>query len=337
VKTLFRADASNQIGTGHVMRCLTLADALQARGAECSFVCRPHTGNLLGVIRHASWLGASQQEDAAQTLQVARAMNADWIVVDHYALDRQWEREVRKACRKMMVIDDLADRHHLCDVLLDQNWFGEDATSRYDALIPSDCIRLLGPGHALLKPEYSALRSNLGFRNERIGRLLVFLGGSDPDNGTALVLSVLMQRQFRSLVADIVIGINHPDPAGIAEMVRARPCTSLHCGLPSLAPLMAEADLMVGGGGATTWERMCLGLPAIVISIADNQIQVNKALAAAGLIVYAGEIDTLREVDLYDALLYCFSNPDAMRLQSARIQELSPGNGTAGIAELLLQ
>ncbi len=149
MRVVFRADASLNIGSGHVMRCLTLANALRESGASCFFVCREHPGNLLELIReqgfeaiglplpktfeslhgkhsssrltYAGWLGDSWQRDAEQTLAALNGELADWLVVDHYALDSAWEESLRPACRRLLVIDDLADRDHRCDLLLDQN------------------------------------------------------------------------------------------------------------------------------------------------------------------------------------------------------------------------
>jgi len=154
MRIAFRTDASSQIGTGHAMRCLTLADALREQDAECQFVCREHEGHLMGYIRsrghdthalprtrpsssfesdlaHASWLGVDWQTDAAQTRQALGNAALDWLIVDHYALDRPWESALRSSCKRIMVIDDLADRQHDCDLLLDQN-YGSSA-ERYRA------------------------------------------------------------------------------------------------------------------------------------------------------------------------------------------------------------
>ena len=179
MKITFRTDASLQIGTGHVMRCLTLADALAARGAYCQFICRAHDGNLIEFIRrkgltahplpagaalprsptdptHAAWLGATQAEDAEACAPILAAQRPDWLIVDHYALDARWERALAPHYRKLMVIDDLADRPHSCDLLLDQT-FGRDAAD-YRPLVPADCRLLCGSHYALLRPEFAALR-----------------------------------------------------------------------------------------------------------------------------------------------------------------------------------
>lgn len=309
----FRVDASLQIGTGHVMRCLTLADALREKGAQCTFVCRPHAGHLLALILqrghkalalsepqenfnakadlvHAKWLGTSWFDDAEETMRALLDQMLDWLVVDHYALDARWEQALQPKAKRIMVIDDLADRPHDCDLLLDQNWYGPTNDLCYDNLITSKTERLLGPKYALLNPFYTELRTLLPQRDGIVRRVLVFLGGSDPTNQTASVVKAMMEPSLQDLALDIVIGINHPQPSSIADLVRKRPHTVLYQNLPSLAGLMARADLMIGAGGSTTWERMSLGLPSLVIGVADNQMPTNQALHSAGYINFLGHM-----------------------------------------------
>lgn len=366
MKIVFRTDASLQMGSGHVMRCLTLADALKANGASCCFICREHPGHLLDLIRqrgheaiglpgttpsgptaraeadetklaHAAWLGTDWGNDAAQTLTALQDELTEWLVIDHYALDACWERVLRPACRKLMVIDDLADRAHDCDLLLDQNWFGDDTPTRYRNLVPPHCKCHLGPEYALLKPEYAQLRESMLLRDGTVRRVLVFLGGSDPTNQTRKVLEALMQPSFAHLQVDVVIGQNHPDVEGIAAQAAARSGTTLHQSLPTLAHLMARADLMISAGGSTTWERMCLGLPAIVISVAANQTSTNVALMNAGYIDFLGEMSEVSASKIADAVQRSLANPAALKAQSSLGQKLVNGFGVQIIYQQLLK
>lgn len=210
MRVVFRTDASLQIGTGHVMRCLTLADALRKQGAECQFVCRAHEGHLLDHIRfcnyevhalpnsssyiasesdpvHASWLGVDWLTDAQQTCHFLGYKEFDWLILDHYALDHRWEATLRPYFKHIMVIDDCADRQHICDLLLDQN-YGSSA-ERYADLVPTDCTQLHGPKFALLKPIYAQLRAEQDIRSGLIERVLVYFGGgADPMDLTGMAL-----------------------------------------------------------------------------------------------------------------------------------------------------
>lgn len=356
MKVAFRVDASIRIGTGHVMRCLTLADALRAHGAKCRFICRVHEGHLAGKIqergydvaplppsprlaeqahgraRHLAWLNATLEADLAQTLEALRSEPVDWLVVDHYALDSSWEQGVRRVCKHMLVIDDLADRSHDCDLLLDQNWHGTEAGHRYELLVPEYCVCLLGPGHALLQQEYQELRRTAHRRDGEVRRLLVFVGGSDQANLTCRILSALDSTELRLLPVDVVVGVNHPDFEAVRSMAEARSATTLHHGVPTLAPLMISADLMIGGGGTTNWERMCLGLPAIVVSIAQNQESINAALMKGGFITYLGPEQSVSSTDIRNCISSLLRQPELLREQSRRGQVLVDGGGAMSLA-----
>lgn len=375
MKIAFRTDASLRIGSGHVMRCLTLADALRARGAQCQFISRVHSGNLFSTIQqhgfevsglaaslqqgqvaidtiaptdqdtkphqppepcHAAWLGSTWQSDATDTAAVLASQQPDWLIVDHYALDQRWESALQRHCKKLMVIDDLADRAHHCDLLLDQNWFGDRTPTRYRDLVPPHCQCYLGPKYALLQPEYAQLRATMSPRDGAVHRVLVFLGGSDPSNQTAKVLSALMQPSFAHLIVDMVLGQNHPDAIGVAAQAAARPGTTLHQGLPTLAHLIVRADLMISAGGSITWERMCLGLPAIVISVAANQTTTNHALMNAGYIDFLGEMSEVSVSNIAGAIQRCLDNPASLQVQSRLGQQLVAGNGAPLISQQLL-
>ncbi|WP_323019469.1 UDP-2,4-diacetamido-2,4,6-trideoxy-beta-L-altropyranose hydrolase [Pararhodobacter sp.] len=308
-RIIFRADASVRIGTGHVMRCLTLADALRERGAETLFLCRPLEGDLRRQIAArghsvlalptlapgagsasgstpADWLGTDQAGDAGDCLAVlAGAPAADWLVVDHYALGQEWERRLRPVCGRIMAIDDLADRVHDCDLLLDPG-LGRVATD-YDGLLPDGAVALLGPEYALLRPEFAAHRAASLARRAKpeLRRVLVTLGGADIDNVTCRVLDALAASQLPDEVSiTVVMGPSAP----WLEAVRARAAdmrfpVEVLVGVGNMAELMTESDLAIGAAGSTAWERCCLGLPTIQMVLADNQSGIARGLEASGM------------------------------------------------------
>ena len=298
-RIFFRADASLEIGTGHVMRCLTLANALRERGAECLFVCRPHPGDLMARIAacghhvaalptphagewpvsaadpaHAHWLGASWEDDAAQMLQALAGEHADWLVVDHYALDHRWEHMLRPACNRLMVMDDLADRTHDCDLLLDPS-LGRTQLD-YAALVPDSAALLLGPEHALLRPEFAAARvESLARRTAPVLRhLLITMGGVDKDNATGRLLDALDAAALPpDLRIIVVMGTHAPWLQEVqARTERMKVDTHVRTGVKDMARLMTDSDLAIGAAGSTSWERCCLGLPTIQLVLAENQI-----------------------------------------------------------------
>lgn len=309
MKIAIRTDASNRIGSGHVMRCKTLAEELCRRNADVRFVCREHAGNLAALLQeggyavdllpppanvvqeksgYAAWLGVTQSEDAAQTTAALGDFAADWLVVDHYGLDQTWEKSLRTCTARIFAIDDLANRRHDCDLLLDQNWFGAATQTRYDGLVSEKCQRLLGPRHALLQPLFRQLRDSLPEREGRLRRVLMFFGAVDTHNQTVKALRALTAPQFADIAVDVVIGSANRHDAEIVQIAATRPGTTLHRRIPSLSELMASADLMLGAGGSTTWERCCLGLPSIVVAGAENQQGFTRVLADEGVHFYLG-------------------------------------------------
>ncbi|BDD92215.1 UDP-2,4-diacetamido-2,4,6-trideoxy-beta-L-altropyranose hydrolase [Pandoraea sp. NE5] len=321
MKVVIRADASIQIGSGHVMRCLTLADRLRTRGADVTFVGRPHPGHAGDVIAargyawlaltassattaapvvqdspdtplaHARWLGVPWQTDLIETQQVLALVKPDWLVVDHYALDERWERLARTSAPRIMVIDDLADRGHDCDILLDQN-FHLDPRRRYEGRVPVDCVKLLGPANALLRPAFLGPHPPRTIP-DKIRRLLVFMGGVDADNVTGKVLDALELSPLRDVPTDVVLGANAPHLANVREHCAAMPQIRLHVQIDNMAELMAGADLAIGACGSATWERCALGLPTVVIVLADNQRPSANDLATAGFVCNLGDATDL--------------------------------------------
>lgn len=351
---VFRVDASVAIGTGHLMRCLTLAEELLEKGVKVLFICRPHSGHLIDFIQrkaipviglppsasggsedgYASWLGAAPVVDAQQTINALDGKSPDWLVVDHYGIDYQWERILKPHVGKLMVIDDLANRLHQCDLLLDQN-YAYDAGERYFGKIPDSCAVLLGPGYALLRPEYLQYRSRAIARSGKIGRVLVFFGGSDPLNMTELAVEALSSPELQNLRLEVVVGANYPFFDQLQQRISRRGRATLHRNLPHLAELMSDADIAVGAGGSTTWERMCLGLPAVVVSIAENQEKTCELLHQAGLIVYLGAAKKLALESLRDKMIELLAQPASVKRQSEAVRQWVDGCGTMRVVERL--
>jgi UDP-2,4-diacetamido-2,4,6-trideoxy-beta-L-altropyranose hydrolase len=341
-----------------VVRCLALAMELRDHGAWVRFICREHNGNLILRIEnegfrvarlrappasgtaesadYAAWLGVSQEEDARDTAGHLREEPVEWVVVDHYGLDHDWEQQMRAVAKRILVIDDLANRCHECDVLVDQNYFSSATRDRYNALVERSCVQLLGPEFALLQPDYRALRRLLPVRGGLVTRVLVFFGGSDLPNDTVRVLEALSCVELGHLTVDVVVGQNHPDTRSLQDWVRGRRGAALHSGLPSLAGLMARADLAVGGGGSTTWERACLALPSLVVTLADNQKDFSTALAADGYQVLLGANTDVSVNEWRAALIDLVGNPDRLVAMSQRSASLTDGFGAERVATAML-
>ena len=309
MRVAFRADASLQMGTGHIMRCVTLADALRRQGVKSHFLCRAHPGHMIDFIRekghevhtlatddgatdadgpaHAAWLGTTQVSDAQASLDFLCEWRPDWLVVDHYALDHRWESEMYHYCKRLMVIDDLADRPHTCDLLADQN-LGRVVID-YAERVPANCKVLAGPKFALLRPEFTRLRNYSLQRRQKpvLRKLLITMGGVDLNNATYQVLDAL---QLCTLVpgfqVTIVLGAFAPWLANVRKKAADLPCkVEVLVSVDDMARLMADADICIGAAGSTSWERCCMGLPTIVVVLADNQRQIAQNLEKAGAAV----------------------------------------------------
>lgn len=325
-----RVDASVQLGSGHVMRCLTLAERLHRKGATVVFVCRDEEGSLCDFIASMNYVvhrlrtedHLEVNVDAEQTINALQQDSPlDWLIVDHYGLDRRWETALRVIARQLMVIDDLADRQHGCDLLLDQNFYW-NMESRYDRLVPYGCQKFLGPRHALLREEFNEARRTLRQRDGTIRSLLVFFGGADPDNETAKALIGLRQLHRDDLVTDVVVGSQNPHKEDIERICQTIPRTHFHCQVCNMVTLMAKADLAMGAGGATTWERCFLGLPSITVVTADNQLQTTLDIAQTGAIWYLGRSRDLCAEDYARAVAEAMADGEEMKRKSVVAMQL---------------
>jgi UDP-2,4-diacetamido-2,4,6-trideoxy-beta-L-altropyranose hydrolase len=368
MKIVFRTDASLQIGTGHVMRCLTLADALMASGAQCRFICREHPGSLIEQIRgrgfavfalasersfdspcpmrdapgerdttHSAWLGADWESDAAQTTAGAGETEVDWLIVDHYALDARWEQALRPACRKLMVIDDLADRPHDCDLLLDQN-LGRDAHD-YIQLVPEDCTILAGPRYALLRPEFAALRDYSLRRRAipQVKHLLIAMGGVDQADATSQVLEAW---KGCSLPEDaritVVMGPHAPWVERVRLLASQMPKpTEVKADVQNMAQLMADSDLAIGAAGSTAWERCCLGLPSLIVVLADNQRKGAAALEQSGSAKVLGGRETMSRT--LRSMLSLLAATNELRELSQTSSSITDGQGASRVKAALVE
>ncbi|EME70302.1 spore coat polysaccharide biosynthesis protein [Paramagnetospirillum caucaseum] len=264
----FRADASAAIGTGHVMRCLTLAGELARRGAQCLFAAAPGTEELVPALPYPVV--------PPERLPFGAAL----AVVDHYGIGAAEEARIRGMSRAVMVIDDLPTRRHHCDLLLDQT-HGRRA-GEYRDLVPHGGIVLAGADYALLRPQFAEARpASLARRDGSLRRILVSLGGTDPDNVTLRVLDAIAASGLEVAV-DVVMGAKAPHLETVLARAAAMAGARVLVGTGDMAGLMAGADLAIGAGGTTTWERCCLGLPTLMLVIADNQKDVVRLVSGAG-------------------------------------------------------
>lgn len=344
-----RVDSSEYMGTGHVMRCLALTDKLrETRNADVKFICRQLAGNMASYIKQRGYvvhllpppaleefdeIGLSQSQSVflgvpwrvdAEEVKIfldEEPVCVDLLIVDNYAIDGEWESLMRSAVREIMVIDDLADRSHNCDILLDQNLY-DDMFSRYDHRVPEACRKFLGPQYVLLRPEFYEARRNLHDRHGAVKRIIVFFGGTDPTNETVKTLEAIALINRQEFAIDVVVGAGNPFKSQVEKLCKELPQTSFYCQVSNMAELMRHADLAIGAGGSTSWERCYLGLPAVVIVTAENQEKTTTVIARKGAIDYIGKSSEVSKEIICDAIQRVVADRAHLKSMSQRALEI---------------
>jgi UDP-2,4-diacetamido-2,4,6-trideoxy-beta-L-altropyranose hydrolase len=331
-RAAFRCDAGAALGAGHLMRCLTLAAALAARGWRIEFLCRDLPGAGLDRVTAAGFDLHRLADDRPETVRAC--LGADppgWLIVDHYALDAAYERAACPPGWRVMVIDDLADRDHDCVLLLDQT--PGRAAGDYDGKIPDACTRLIGPDYALLRPDFAVGRPVMPEAGP-LRRVLVAMGAADPVNATGAVLETLADRP--DLMVTVVLGSGAPHLVSVAGQVEARgKAGQLLVQHADMAGLMARQDLAIGAGGMTGLERAAIGLPALIVTLADNQLLNASALHASGAARLIGDVRAPGWTSAILPALDALAPPD-VRIAMARAGlNLVDGRGASRVAGAL--
>lgn len=363
MKIAIRTDSSHLIGTGHVVRCLTLAEALRAKGATVSFICRELSGMIVNQIidkgfpvemlcanlttagfdnpentaPHGHWLPVSELQDANDTLEVLKKISAvDLVIVDHYALTAVWEGILKsKLSVKIFVIDDLADRKHDCDYLHDA--CDVSGKPRYETLLPKTCVTMIGPSFGLLREQFTLMHSQ-GYRDRtKIKSMMIFSGGRSYPEFLSLLVTCLNEDAFREIQKNFVIPDFDRHDDFLKQSILSIPNISLHRQVASMAEFMNEQDLYLGSGGTVSWERFCVGLPGVVVAVADNQYQISKNLADQGFQFFLGHIDSLQTEDLISSLQTLIKHPEKINACAIKALELVDGNGVERVCDVLLK
>lgn len=353
MKLFFRVDASRKIGTGHVMRCLALANEANQRSWECTFILRDPEDAIVKYITsfghrveklksidgekitgnatsHGDWLPVSQTQDANETVEVICGSQPDWIVVDHYAFDATWLLIVEKKTKaKIAIIDDLGDRELICDVLLDQN-LGASAEKYYGKL-PINCGLLLGPTFALLRSEFKDWRDRSleGRLNRNIENILITLGGVDAQNYTLQILKEISKSDYAMKCAfTVVVGGSYPHKKSLYEFLQTSKLNvSVLSNVKNMAQIMSESDLCIGAAGSTSWERCCLGLPTITFTIADNQIEIAEQLSQRKVAIYSNLSNLLMDFGRF----FDVSGKELQRSLSTNSHQICDGLGVTRV------
>lgn len=314
---VFRCDASFKIGTGHVMRCMALAMQMRKNNFNVVFICRDHDGDLIEFIaktfqvytlkadfdggqaakdNYGKWLGVSQEFDAKQTLEIIHNIAPQLIIVDHYALDETWEQLIRShAVIEICVIDDLVNRRHCSDYLIDQTL--NRKPEEYAFLVPNNSKLFCGIAFALVREEFAIYRERSLVRrqNVQLKRVLLSLGGTDPANVSKAIMDEILNVCRRlEIQIDLVLGHNNPWVSSFLSFQREnKDLLRIIQSTDNMAEVMTAADIAIGASGTSSWERCILGLPTIQIVQVENQQDIASALAKVDAIKLVHEIDQI--------------------------------------------
>lgn len=351
MKIFIRADGSEVIGIGHITRCLTLAKELHKRNCSIIFVVREipkhikMNMNSLGflVVQCNSTYRVGSIEDAKQTLELLRnnysISDKDWLIVDHYSIDYEYELFLKNLFSNIMVIDDLANRYHECNLLLDVNLqYGAD---KYRNLVPHSATVLLGPNYSLLRQEFKDVRRNIentaNHNKHSFSNILICFGGTDPSNETLKAIRALEPLLNDLSSVKVILGKANPNIKEIFSRYREESKLDLIVQPKSMASEMASTDLAVCAGGSMTWERYCLGLPGAVITIADNQLEVAKNGEKQGIDKFIGSSQVVCKDDITRTVEELLMSVDFLQEARRNAMELVDGKGAIRVANYLMQ
>ena len=344
MKVVFRVDASGEVGFGHLSRCINLAEVLRSRGNQVLFACRDDEAKSFRALEDRLFATVllpilavgetvNQQEDVQQTIQALQGEHPDWLVVDSYQLSKDWEQLLRPHVSKIAVIEDLFGREHDCDLLIDQN-YSEHSAASFEKFVPKTCELLLGSRFALISDQFRKLRELKSKPAPELKRIFVFCGGSDPQNLTQQVIDEISCSELSNIAVDVVVGAQNKsfDPEAALKL---NANIEIHNAGGEFARIMSTADLAIGAGGTTSWERMCLGIPSIVASIAENQNSACEKLGRDGLINYLGTQSSFKPGAIRYAVVKAKSNFASLFDQMEKAQILVDGRGCERVAEVL--
>ncbi|MEM9543294.1 MAG: UDP-2,4-diacetamido-2,4,6-trideoxy-beta-L-altropyranose hydrolase [Cyanobacteria bacterium P01_E01_bin.42] len=295
---IIRADASRQIGTGHLMRGLALARGWQGIGGQVIFAVATELGDLQGRLQaegmtvHRLSSDPGSIEDGEETVNLAKMLRSTRLVVDGYHFDARYQQQIKTAGFKLLVIDDCGDAgHYYADLVLNQNIYARE--SLYPHREPQTQL-LLGSRYVLLRPEFLAWRDWQREIPEVARKILVTLGGSDPDNVTLKVIEALQQVKVRDLEVVAIVGASNPHYEQLQGVVQQSQLSiSLKRNVMDMPELIAWADVAIAAGGSTNWELAFMGLPTLIIVLADNQKEIARELDKLGAAIDLGWHETL--------------------------------------------
>ncbi len=324
-----------------MMRCLALAQACLAEGGQAHFLMGSEGANLAQrILNEGAQVGylsaqGGSEADAEQAIALAQSCQANWVVVDGYRFGSEYQKWLKDAGLKVLAIDDYGHAsHYWADVVLNQNITADEAL--YHSREPYTQL-LLSTRYALLRKEFWPWRNWQRQIPPIASKVLVTLGGSDPDNVTLLVIQALQKAQIDGLEAVVVVGGSNPYYEQLNQAIKSSEASIiLKQNVTNMPELMAWADLAITAGGSTCWETAFMGLPSLVIVIAENQQESALKLAELGLAIVLGQRDLSTEDKLSHSLSYLINSMRSNYIQTnENLRRLVDGHGRKHVLDAL--
>jgi UDP-2,4-diacetamido-2,4,6-trideoxy-beta-L-altropyranose hydrolase len=340
MKVLFRADAGVKIGMGHIMRCLALAQTLQDTGTN-AFVINSPANQIEETLRKNSMsvfqirANTGSDEDIDITVKCAETFNADWLVLDGYHFGPNYQKKLQENGLNTLLIDDVGDDGpDATDIILNQNIYADET---FYADRRSESVLLLGCKYVILRKEFFVWREWAREIPSIVRRILVTIGGSDNDNVTAKVIDALNLIKIKDIEITVVAGQLNPNYQKLSNKIaRLNMSISLKKNLDNLAPLIADADLVISGGGSTCYELAFMGAPFTTIVIAENQVEIANHLSDMKICANLGWFHSLSAEIIADRIEELIENRQSRYEMSCNGKNLVDGYGVDRVVKALI-
>jgi len=335
----FRVDKSELVGSGHFYRSLNIAKVLKKKKINVKFICKKN--NLTKDIKkelkenkinlnEIDYKKNPLNEDANQTIKILKKNKTKLLIVDNYNLNYKWESSVKKYVNKLLVIDDLANRKHNCEILLDQNYV-ENFANRYKKYINKNCRTFLGPRYVLLNPNFSKIKKKI--KKNKVKNIFIFFSSSFQKKLTGIIYNVFKKKKFKELKINFIVGHSSNKNKLIKKFKNENYKTYIF--KKNIINLMKKSDLAIGAGGSNSWERISLGLPSLAICLSDNQKSICSYLKKKKLIIYLGESKDVNVKKIENEVTKAIRNISKLRKISSSGQTIIDGKGSLRISELI--
>lgn len=349
---IFRVDSSNLIGSGHFMRCFNLA--LKMKEFKTTFICRHIHSNQKKTLKnqkinlllnktkgkktfedfYLNWLGVTEQIDAKDTIKNIKVLKNVILVVDSYSLSKTWLDILKPFVIKTIVIDDLANRKLNCDALIDHNYF-KNYEHRYQNLVNSNCKTLLGPKFSLISDDLIKFKKKELYFS-KLESILIYFGSSDNYNLTLFTLETLLESRYKKLIFKVILRKDHENFIKIQNLSNQFKNIELFSFTNNIGYFFKKCDLAIGAGGTTTWERILIGIPSLIITVAENQKEFVEDLDEDKIIYHLGNFLTLKNDDIINKIDFIVGNKVEVIKNLKRGQNLLDGKGLSRVKRCII-